>query len=252
MPRLSDYLVKEAATQSQLVQETSQQAQEASASAASPVSAAGLAASKAVPSQEPEQAQQAIADEISRLQKQYERRLHEHGPRLYRHADGSLQTNPPAPEPLTVANRRKWMGLVQHCRAQPGVNMQLEKTGVSARYHVRTSHDQHVAAMAAIGLTPEVDTEGSWPGYQPGKGDPLRAGGGVAADTPHPLAAPAWRDATRGVFARSIEVHGESILERNGWQHLWAAVQVQAPVRAVQAEDPSPADAGQAPGCTLQ
>lgn len=204
MPRLSDYLQREAAAvapagardaaaQPQLVQ-----AAAAVTAASTPVDAA-------------------VAAELARLQRQHAHRLHEHGPRLYRHPDGQLLPHPPAPQPLTVANRQRWSGLVRFCRQQTGVDQQLERTGVSARYNIHASFEQHTAAMAAIGLAPEADAPGHRPGLDPSLQDPL-------AGSSHPLATPQWSKLTAAVLERAVELHGRETLEKNSWQDLWQAV----------------------------
>lgn len=167
MPRLSDYLAADAAG--------------AAGAAAAPV----LRPLPTRPAQPLQQQQQQQHDpELARLAQQHANRLKQHGQRMYRQADGSLGTGaqPAERQPYTVANRRKWHGLVRHCRQLPGVNPQLERTGDcdagacaaawwrvcstgllqpvavpdaaagrSARHGINVTHEQHAAALAAAG-----------------------------------------------------------------------------------------------------
>ncbi|KAF8058108.1 methyltransferase [Scenedesmus sp. PABB004] len=195
MPRLSDVLAREAA---------------------------GPSSAAAAPQQPPAGATQDAADEeVAALARGHARRLREHGPRSYRHPDGSLRPSPPPREPLTVANRRRWRGLVEHCRRAPGVDPWLERAGVSARYGVDATHAQHAAALEAIGLAPEFDADGQWAGLEPGVQDPLA---GAAAGHPHPLAAPDWAALTASVLRRAVAIHGEATLDTNAWRDIWDAV----------------------------
>eukprot|EP00878_Enallax_costatus_P046732 GHUV01057007.1.p1 GENE.GHUV01057007.1~~GHUV01057007.1.p1 ORF type:complete len:150 (+),score=51.90 GHUV01057007.1:1065-1514(+) len=141
---------------------------------------------------------------------------------MYRQPDGSLFPTPPPADPYTVANRKRWSGLVKHCRRQPGVDQQLERTGVAAHYNVGVTYEQHATALKAIGLTPESDSSGSWHGYDGSLHDQLSG----AAAASHPLADEQWRDITHSIFQRAVQIHGTDTINKNGWQDLLEAVQV--------------------------
>lgn len=68
----------------------------ADASAAPPPAAATAAAAS--------DAAAAAEAALARLKQLHERRLRERGPRVYRHPDGLLRAEPPAPEPLVVVS----------------------------------------------------------------------------------------------------------------------------------------------------
>jgi hypothetical protein len=59
---------------------------------------------------------------------------------------------------LLQANRCKWHGLVQHCRRSPGVNLQLERTGM---YTLHWQTYRHARAASGYEVKP-TDAEGLW------------------------------------------------------------------------------------------
>eukprot|EP00878_Enallax_costatus_P027079 GHUV01029122.1.p1 GENE.GHUV01029122.1~~GHUV01029122.1.p1 ORF type:complete len:195 (+),score=63.59 GHUV01029122.1:814-1398(+) len=180
MPKLSDYLQREAAATAASAPLTSQFAR---------VEGPGTAPSDAAVTNSKDAA---VVAEIERLRRAHNNRLRDHGTRMYRQPDGSLFPTPPPADPYTVANRKRWSGLVKHCRRQPGVDQQLERTGVAAHYNVGVTYEQHATALKAIGLTPESDSSGSWHGYDGSLHDQLSG----AAAASHPLADEQWRDIT--------------------------------------------------------
>ncbi|GMH36757.1 hypothetical protein BSKO_04630 [Bryopsis sp. KO-2023] len=109
---------------------------------------------------------------VSKLDKDYKRRCQELGPRLFRQADGSLQPKKPPPNPYAVGNRRSWDALVKFCRETGGL-AEFEKTGKSYRHGNNTSFDEHQEFLSAIGLEPEVDSDGSWMDFDPEMVDPM-------------------------------------------------------------------------------
>eukprot|EP00775_Hariotina_reticulata_P005307 gene5307-5542_t len=102
---------------------------------------------------------------------------------------------------MSQANRRRWRPLVQHCRQQPGVDQQIERSGVSARLHIGTSHQQHAAALAAVGLQPEYDAFNDWHGFRADLQDPLDPPPGASE---HPLASAEWREVTAAEYFERV------------------------------------------------
>ena len=100
-------------------------------------------------------------------------RVRDHGPRLFRWADGSLREAKPPPNPYTVANRQKWDPLVQHCRTHGG-DRAYEASGRSLRYGINVDHRQHADHLRQAGLEPERDSSGQFVGYDASRTDPLK------------------------------------------------------------------------------
>ncbi|KAL6746125.1 hypothetical protein V8C86DRAFT_2952349 [Haematococcus lacustris] len=146
-------------------------------------SAAGPSPVPSAHCQQAEAQQQAVAQQQARLQTLYERRLREHGPRVYRQPDGSLGPAPPPRDPYTVANRMKWQVLADHCR-KTGSSPDFDKTGCSARLNLGVSPQQHALVLQAIGLQPEVTLTGEWEGRVAGLADPLEDPGHVLRHAP--------------------------------------------------------------------
>lgn len=94
-------------------------------------------------------------------------RLREHGPRLFRCPDGTLQRSAPAPSPHATANRRKWAPLVRHCRTHGG-DRAYASCGQSLRYGINAPQAEHAAYLQQAGLVPEALS-----GVDPASADPL-------------------------------------------------------------------------------
>lgn len=81
-------------------------------------------------------------------------RLQHHGPRCYRHPDGSLHPFKPHPNPYALSNRSKWAPLVNHCRTHGGDRV-FEATKRSPRYGINVSKEQHLKYLQNAELEPE-------------------------------------------------------------------------------------------------
>lgn len=110
--------------------------------------------------------------EAAKLRDEFQKRCREHGPRLYRWPDGSLNQSQPPPNPYSAANRARLAALVEHCRL---AGSDRERSGGSAalRYGIAVPYEQHRMYLVAAGLEPEVDASGVLRGLDPARRDPL-------------------------------------------------------------------------------
>lgn len=119
-------------------------------------------------------------------------RVREHGRREYRWPDGVLRPEKPPANPYTVANRRRWKGLVDHCRTHGG-DRTYNSTGQSLRYNINVPWEQHRDYLDHASLQPETDQTGNYNGFDAQKTDPLK-------DPQHPFNS-FYKDAAAAIFA---------------------------------------------------
>lgn len=121
------------------------------------------------------------------------RRVREHGRREYRWPDGVLRPEKPPANPYTVANRRRWKGLVDHCRIHGGDRTFKSTGGRSLRYNINVPWEQHQAYLSHASLQPETDQDGNYKGLDPKKTEPLK-------DAQHPFNS-FYKEAAAAIFA---------------------------------------------------
>eukprot|EP00887_Chlorella_sp_A99_P005220 scaffold1.g5220.t1 len=108
-----------------------------------------------------------------KFRQEFEKRLRDQGPRLFRWSDGSLRPDKPPPNPYAAASRKRWQALAQHCRTHGG-DRSYEQTGRSLRYGVNVTATDHAAYLVQAGLQPEADPSSGAPlGYDPARTDAL-------------------------------------------------------------------------------
>ncbi len=112
-----------------------------------------------------------------RLQTAWERRSQTHGPRRFRHEDGSVSATRPPRNPYAVASRNNWNDLVWYCRRETSTspamaaNQQMRYGGGAADYN------EHVAYLKTLGgMSPELGEDGGFLGFDEGRRRPLDDG----------------------------------------------------------------------------
>ena len=90
---------------------------------------------------------------------------------LFRWPDGTLRREYPPRNPYVVAARRRFAGLVHHCRVTGGDEESTK--GASHRYGVGVLWAAHARYLVdKLGIQPEWNEEGEYYGYDPEKTDP--------------------------------------------------------------------------------
>ncbi|GAB4817992.1 hypothetical protein N2152v2_005038 [Parachlorella kessleri] len=168
MPKLSTYV-------QQLQQQEKEQAPEGPVAAQRPGVASachprspekvGDPAEAVKPAPFGQQLSPSYAAAASKLKVDFDKRVANHGPRVYRWPDGKLRPEKPPANHYAAANRQKWQQLVEHCRTHGG-DRSYDRHGYSLRYGINVNPGDHEDYLQSIGLEAEADQQGRQQGWQ--------------------------------------------------------------------------------------